>query len=107
MTEPTELDQLREDFPGWKITEHWVTVATGPDAYYLHAEGAHTDVNASTASEMASLLRQIDAHDVECVASDVLHHKPEDVFTVRRVLRCYRSGRMAPHVALAQLRGVR
>src|SRR5262249_46959573 len=106
MPERTDLDQLREQFPAWDITEHGTEVATGPGFYYIHAENGETNINASSPSELARLIRQAEAEDVEYVASDVLGAGPEHVFTVRRVLRHYRAGTMSPSVALTQLRAV-
>ncbi len=65
------------------------------------------DVKDATPQELAGLIRQAEAGNVEYVASDVLRAKPEHVFTVRRVLRGYRSDTMAPRVAVTQLRAVR
>jgi hypothetical protein len=101
-----ELDRLRDEFPGWVISDHWVTLGTGPDFYMIHAENGETVVNASTPAELETLIRGAEVEDVEYVATDVLDAKPEHVFTVRRVLRHYRSGEMSPRVALAQLRAV-
>jgi hypothetical protein len=103
-----ELDQLRARFPDWKISEHWITAASGPDMYYLHAERGDTDINAGSATELARLIRNADTGEdlgaqVERLACAVpaLHR-----FTARRILRAYRSGHMSPRVALAQLRAV-
>ena len=104
MSDPNEVDQLREQHPDWRISEHWVTVANGPDHYRLVATHEDASVSASNAGDLE---REIRNTEVEYLACDVLRDKPSAVFTVRRVLRRFRSGQMSPSVALTQLRGVR
>jgi hypothetical protein len=104
MAEPTDLDQLREQFPGWEIEAAWTTVATGPDRRVLHASRGDVTISAWTAEQLAREIGETEAGDqVEDFACDV---PSEYRFRVRRILREYRAGRMAPRVALAQLRGM-
>lgn len=100
------IEDLRTLHPRWEITSHWVPRASAPDVYYILATHGDVRLHATSVSELDLLIQSAEAEDVEYVACDVLRDRPEHVFTVRRVLRAYRTGRMSSPVALAQLRSV-
>ena len=106
MTDPSDIERLHEKHPGWLIGTVWVSAGSGPDARRLYATRDGIQVHAWTAAELSERIEDEENTQAEFLACDVLEARPEHVFTVRRVLRALRSGRMSPRVALAQLRGV-
>jgi hypothetical protein len=53
----TDLDDLREQFPGWRFGTVWATAATGPDARRLTATKDGVLLTAWTAAELARDIR--------------------------------------------------
>jgi alkanesulfonate monooxygenase SsuD/methylene tetrahydromethanopterin reductase-like flavin-dependent oxidoreductase (luciferase family) len=58
MAEPTDLDELRERYPDWTITERWLSAASGPDTRVLRAERGDALITAWIVVELARALRQ-------------------------------------------------
>ena len=57
MDHRTDLDDLREQFPGWRFGTVWATAATGPDARRLTATKDGVLLTAWTAAELARDIR--------------------------------------------------
>lgn len=36
--DPSDLTALRQQYPGWQITAHWLVAASGPDVRVLLAQ---------------------------------------------------------------------
>jgi hypothetical protein len=53
-----DLEDLREQFPGWRIGSVWATAATGPDARRLWATRDGVTVTAWTAIELSQEIRR-------------------------------------------------
>jgi hypothetical protein len=60
MTEPrlpvNDIDQLKQDHPGWAIGSVWASAASGPDARRLVAMRGGIQVHAWTAAELSRLI---------------------------------------------------
>jgi hypothetical protein len=53
-----DLQQLREEFPGWRIGSVWATAASGPDVRRLWASRDGITVSAWNAAELAADIRR-------------------------------------------------
>jgi hypothetical protein len=58
MEDGTALDELREQYPDWKIREDWLVVASGPDRKRYVASRACITVTAWTVEDLARAIRQ-------------------------------------------------
>jgi hypothetical protein len=60
MTDPrvpvNDIEQLRQDHPGWAIGSVWASAGSGPDARRLVAMRAGIQVHAWTAAELSRLI---------------------------------------------------
>jgi hypothetical protein len=56
--QPGDLEQLREQFPGWAIEAKWTVAGTGPDARYFVASRGDVTVSAWTAEDLAAEIRR-------------------------------------------------
>jgi hypothetical protein len=54
----TDLDSLREQFPGWRFGSVWATAATGPDQRRLWASRDGVMITAWNAAELAQDIRR-------------------------------------------------
>ena len=57
MDHRTDLDDLHEQFPGWRFGTVWASAATGPDARRLTATKDGILLTAWTAAELARNIR--------------------------------------------------
>jgi hypothetical protein len=57
----TDVDQLRERYPGWDISESWTTAASGPDRRHLIASNGDITISAWTAAELAREIERQEA----------------------------------------------
>jgi hypothetical protein len=54
----TDLDGLRQDYPGWRFGSVWASAASGPDARRLYAAKDGRLITAWTAAELAADIRR-------------------------------------------------
>jgi hypothetical protein len=59
----TDLDALRQEFPGWWFGPVWASAASGPDARRLYATRDGRLVTAWTAAQLAAAIRCEDQDD--------------------------------------------
>jgi hypothetical protein len=55
---PSDLDQLREEFPGWRFGTVWASAASGPDKRRLYATKDGITVTAWNRFELAADIRR-------------------------------------------------
>jgi hypothetical protein len=53
----TDLDILRQDYPGWQFGSVWASVASGPDARRIYATKGGRLITAWTAAQLAAAIR--------------------------------------------------
>jgi hypothetical protein len=53
-SQPDDLDQLRERFPGWTFGRLWITVANGPDKRRLWASHGAIFLSAWSTAALAA-----------------------------------------------------
>lgn len=53
----TDLDILRQDYPGWQFGSVWATAASGPDARRIYATKDGRLITAWTAAQLAAAIR--------------------------------------------------
>jgi hypothetical protein len=56
--ERTDLDRLREEFPGWRFGTVWASAASGPDRRRLYAVKDGITVTAWNRFELAADIRR-------------------------------------------------
>jgi hypothetical protein len=56
--QPSDLEQLREQFPDWEIEARWTVAGTGPDSRYLLASRVGVTLSAWTAEDLAAKIRR-------------------------------------------------
>jgi len=56
MTEPDDLSQLREAYPGWRFGSVWAAVASGPDRRRIWARCGDVILTAWSAPELAAAI---------------------------------------------------
>lgn len=54
----SDLDKLREQFPGWRFGTVWASAATGPDARRLWATRDGITITAWNAAELSLEIRR-------------------------------------------------
>jgi hypothetical protein len=54
----SDIDNLREKFPGWRFGSVWASAASGPDARRLYAAKDGRLITAWTAAELAADIRR-------------------------------------------------
>jgi hypothetical protein len=59
LTDDPDVAALRQRYPGWEISAHWITSATLPDLRIILARCGGTRLAALTAADLA---RQIEDH---------------------------------------------
>jgi hypothetical protein len=58
MDKRSDLDELREQFPGWRFGSVWATAASGPDARRLWATRDGITVTGWSAAALAEDIRR-------------------------------------------------
>jgi hypothetical protein len=58
MTTDPDLAALRERYPGWEITSHWITSASRPDLRILLASRGKIRLAALSAAALAEQIEQ-------------------------------------------------
>jgi hypothetical protein len=53
----TDLDMLRQDYPGWQFGSVWASAASGPDARRIYATRDGRLITAWTAAQLAAAIR--------------------------------------------------
>jgi hypothetical protein len=53
------LDQLREQFPGWEISAHWITVPSGADMRILYASKDQHTISGLNPGDLAANIRRV------------------------------------------------
>lgn len=57
-SQPDDLAQLRQQFPGWEIEARWTVAGTGPDSRYLLASRGGVTLSAWTPEDLAAEIRR-------------------------------------------------
>jgi hypothetical protein len=57
-SQPSDVEQLREQFPDWSIEARWTVAGTGPDSRYLLASRGGVTVSAWTSEDLAAEIRR-------------------------------------------------
>jgi hypothetical protein len=57
----SDLDVLRQNYPGWRFGSVWASAASGPDARRLYASRDGCLITAWTAAELAADIRREEA----------------------------------------------
>jgi len=57
-SQPSDLAQLRHDFPGWKFEARWTVAGTGPDSRYLLTSRGGVTLSAWTPGDLAAEIRR-------------------------------------------------
>ena len=61
MADRSDIDELAEQFPGWRFGTVWASAATGPDARRLYATKGGIMVTAWNRFELAADIRREEA----------------------------------------------